>query len=270
MRVWNYPFEADQVSDNKVPTHQVLDAHLTTHRLIIVPTADTPSTSSSRPPAALQTHLSHVRQTEFYAGFLRSSAKITVFLGQPQGQSGSVLESRAPTPVTVSTTAKATNWTCGVCGYVNPLGSTELNGPAMSAKCGLCGVSHERSRHSASMPVTRTTTPIPSSPSAATPSNEEPVADAGGLIACPACTFLNHRSLRECEICSTPLPRKERQNSSLGARPMVPNAVGGQEVVRLSFRKGGEKEAYRRLKNVLSDKVWERKVNLLSTWRPQP
>ena len=37
--------------------------------------------------------------------------------------------------------------------------------------------------------------------------------------------------------------------------------------MRLSFRKGGVQEAYRRLKNVLSDKVWERErsVSLVLT-----
>lgn len=30
--------------------------------------------------------------------------------------------------------------------------------------------------------------------------------------------------------------------------------------MRLSFREGGEREAYKRLKGVLSDKAWERAV----------
>jgi ESCRT-II complex subunit VPS36 len=33
------------------------------------------------------------------------------------------------------------------------------------------------------------------------------------------------------------------------------------EVVRLSFRKGGEKEAYRKLKSVLTAKAWETEVS---------
>jgi hypothetical protein len=39
---------------------------------------------------------------------------------------------------------------------------------------------------------------------------------------------------------------------------------GKIEIVRLSFRGGGEKEGYRRLKNVLSDKGWEGKVRTVT------
>ena len=39
------------------------------------------------------------------------------------------------------------------------------------------------------------------------------------------------------------------------------------DVVRLSFRKGGEKEAYRKMKVVLGMKAWERVVSLINRSR---
>lgn len=91
------------------------------------------------------------------------------------------------------------------------------------------------------------------------------LADPEGRIACPACTFLNHRYLAACEICSTPLPSSST-TKNITTVPTgngtghlgISGEEGKVEIVRLSFRKGGEKEAYKRLKNVLSDKVWER------------
>ncbi|MDA4805486.1 hypothetical protein NY486_06240, partial [Enterobacter hormaechei] len=78
-------------------------------------------------------------------------------------------------------------------------------------------------------------------------------------------TFLNHKWLSTCEICGTGLPKPSRKSDKDKAdkvdKPEVKLPPPGPEkhdVVRLSFRKDGVKEAYRRLKGVLSDKVWER------------
>jgi ESCRT-II complex subunit VPS36 len=109
-------------------------------------------------------------------------------------------------------------------------------------------------------------------------------------VACPACTFLNHRSMTECEICSTPLPRQtgtggvrsndgstEENGIGSGEVGMVEGTGGGAgtsaserlEVVRLSFRKGGEKDAYRKLKNVLGSKAWEREASSAHPLEPR-
>jgi ESCRT-II complex subunit VPS36 len=116
-----------------------------------------------------------------------------------------------------------------------------------------------------------TSTPILVTPVAAAASTESPARTPSATpapteIACPACTFLNHPSLTSCEICSTPLPKRratrpERQQSAPTPDSPSTNAnpsSGKMDVTRLSFRKGGSSEAYRRLKNVLSDKAWER------------
>jgi hypothetical protein len=264
--------------------------HLTTHRLLLVPIPDTalPSPTSgsssarSSDPPALQTNLSYVRQTEFYNGFMRSSAKITLFLGP----SPTAAASSSPTPRPASETASGGGgtWTCGVCGMVNSLASHEAS-PALSAKCVLCGVAYSASRTSA-IPPSRVGTPGP--PGSREPdrqgkavpapdvSNTQVTEETGDGIACPACTFLNHKSMTACEICSTPLQRKagigasQGQGAQRGVTAVAGGGVGVDvgssggdrlEVVRLSFRKGGEKEAYRKLKSVLTTKAWETEVS---------
>lgn len=257
------PTTADP-SDNKVAEYQSLSVHLTTHRLILLPDpAYFPPSKSSHAPN-LQVQLRYVRQTEFYNGFMRSSPKITLSLGPSP---------TAPLPDQQSANVE-TSWTCGVCGYVN--GIQGVDG-VKGSKCGLCGVGYMTAR-SISTPVTRTGSPAPmvpvsrastddTRPPNVVASETAPVATAASReIACPACTFLNHPSLTTCEICSTPLPKRqtprpERQQSA--PSPDTPSSGGASatsEVTRLSFRDGKttSSEAYRRLKNVLSDKAWER------------
>jgi ESCRT-II complex subunit VPS36 len=195
-------------------------------------------------------------------------------------------------------------WTCPVCGYVNPL--NEYGQVASSEKCGLCGITYGKSASMgpngrapvsgsgsgvSSLAPSRSRTPAPapgpaSRPDLLTPSSAQtqdspnshsgpgPAEAAsvsgqdGKAIACPACTFLNHPSLRNCEICSTALPISKAitSTSTAGTGASGPDVtaagLGGDagklEIVRLSFRKGGVQECYRRLKNVLSDKAWER------------
>ncbi|BEI85978.1 hypothetical protein CcaverHIS002_0602650 [Cutaneotrichosporon cavernicola] len=219
--------------NNKVPTYQTFTLHITTHRVLLVP--DTPS------PPPLQCALSHVRETQFYAGFMRSSPKVIVTLGP------------APPPPP-SQNHKVTG-RAGVCGFANPL--LPGTGVPPGAKCALCGVAYATSK-SMSLPPSRTTTPGPRPASSASlppplPAPPAPAtATATAQIACTACTFLNHPSLSACEICGTPLPKSK--DGELKRSMSAPRS----ETVRFSFRRGGEREAYRRLKGVLSDRVWER------------
>jgi ESCRT-II complex subunit VPS36 len=243
-----------------------MTVHLTTHRLILIPdpipSAPSSSTSISRaqPVSGLQCHLRHTRQTEFYTGFMRSSAKITLTLGPAPSSSSTASVEVGP---------EEGSWTCGVCGFAN-----SERGPdgLRKIKCGLCGVGYEMAT-TISRSATRSSTPVPpgrsslsiepSSPSPILPP-EPPTPGSKAETACPACTFLNHPSLSNCEICSTALPKTmpavgPAQGAVMSPARGVPlGEAATTDIARLSFRRGGEKEAYRRLKNVLSDKAWER------------
>ncbi len=246
-----------------MPYHQSLSVQLTTHRLLLIhspqpSSSNTPTSNASPPlPESLQLSLSYIRQTEFYTGFMRSSAKISLFLGYPEtnpddsgpGQGGGSGES----------------WTCGVCGFNNePKGFNGSGG-----KCSLCGVARvignsgvptrvgtpvqgmdgNSSSSSSPLPASASTCVVPRGATEPTISKKS--------IPCPRCTFLNHPSLVTCEICGSPLPLRPSASTST---PNWKPGEGTKEVVRLSFRKGGEKEMYRRLKSVLAKKTWSGEV----------
>ncbi|KAL8951362.1 MAG: hypothetical protein Q9222_002663 [Ikaeria aurantiellina] len=86
---------------------------------------------------------------------------------------------------------------------------------------------------------------------------------------CPRCTFQNHPSLLECEICGASLISAEDPNyqtfSQTQPRPESPGpSLDGQpdqfakdpECIRFSFRAGGEKIFYERLKGAMTQRKW--------------
>ncbi|WWD17362.1 hypothetical protein CI109_101803 [Kwoniella shandongensis] len=303
--------------NNKIPSYQSLSVNLTTHRIILIPdTTDSYSSSSSTagpskiaPIPSLQTHLSNVRQTEFYTGFMRSSPKITLFLGATppsllsngssstsklsvgstsngngNGTGPSDSSSSSTFGVGANANTAETGWTCRVCGYVNSTsssnGATSLS--RASLKCGLCGIPYTSQIQSqTSNPPSRTLTPLPNSTLTTTMTSDASSSPSTSqvddkMVACPACTFFNSRFLRNCEICTTPLPVSKYNSTTTAQKqsPIITNgggsfgstttAVGSattegkMDIVRLSFRRGGSQEVYKRLKAVLGDKAWER------------
>jgi len=205
--------------------------------------------------------LADVRSTEFYAGFLKSSAKVTLMI------------STIPPSVNVSATAAAPGWTCGVCGYANvaaPPGAADR-----LVNCTMCGISRDRSLLANSIAIR--TPPgniphsrplsaaggLPSQPSASSASASPAPLGDDAQVACPTCTFLNSPLLHSCEICTTPLPKRPRAGGAAiihSPKPTVAQAskppVTVDSVIRLSFRRGGEKEFYAILKRALSSKAW--------------
>ena len=193
--------------------------------------------------------LSLITQTEHYAGLFKSSPKVTCHLSDdlgvsdPNGREETGFES----------------WECEVCGNRNPPGLS----PAAARICSLCGVPRTSfplsttsvlSQHlSSSLPSSTSVSPT------ATPLNDPKQSS----IACPACTFLNHPSLRSCEICSTDLPQLKREytKSAPSSRPITPLFddinQSKKKMIKISFRKGGDKAFYAVLKRSLKSRAWE-------------
>ncbi|TFK47161.1 hypothetical protein OE88DRAFT_1772963 [Heliocybe sulcata] len=236
----------------KSPLHQTGVLTLTSHRLFFI-SVPTPSDSFSL-------DLSHIVQTDYYAGLLRSSAKITLRLnastdGKTDAVSGDSSED-----------GEWATWECEVCGNRNGPGLS----PAKAAVCSLCGVPRAISSSGSTTPRA-----LPSQAKTSLTSTSLPALTTGGagspgsspdgssdIIACPACTFHNHPSLRVCEICATPLPRPPSSNlamRSLTASPAPSAALasGDASSMRLSFRKGGDKAFYAALKRALHGKRWQ-------------
>ncbi|KAK4134482.1 Vps36-domain-containing protein [Trichocladium antarcticum] len=94
--------------------------------------------------------------------------------------------------------------------------------------------------------------------------------DPDSSFQCPRCTFLNHPSLLSCEMCGGPLishnlpaelTQKARAHTEspgpvLNALSAVPPGLDNPESVRISFRGGGEKIFYERLKGSVTQRKW--------------
>ena len=198
---------------------------------------------------SFQMDLSLITQTEHYAGLFKSSPKVTCHLSGDPGASD-------PT----GRETEFESWECEVCANRNPPGLS----PAASRICSLCGVP----RTSFPLPTNSVlsqhlSSSLPSSASAsltATSSLNDPKQSS---VACPACTFLNHPSLRSCEICSTVLPQLKRDytKSAPSSRSITPGFddidQSSKKMIKISFRKGGDKAFYAVLKRSLKSKAWE-------------
>lgn len=248
-------------SNTKIPTHQLLSVQLTTHRLLFI-CSSTPSLALENtipPPAHLQVHLADIRQTEHYTGFLRSSSKITLQLGVPTNQNdmgdaeviGNVATSSTHSGGRVASWLRQSDWTCRVCGFHNEaISATAIAGRQSSQSrwssapgataCKLCGVARpEDDDPGRTTAVTSVT-------------SDSPTVSTTKQVPCPRCTYLNDPRLYACEICGAKLTTITNQTPD----PPPP------ESIRISFRKGGDKEVYRRLKSVLASRTWEGKSKM--------
>ncbi|KAG6843990.1 hypothetical protein H0H87_010908 [Tephrocybe sp. NHM501043] len=212
----------------KAPNHQAGTIVVTTHRLFYIDSKKSYKYSFSL-------DLSTITQTEYYAGLFSSSPKVTLHLS---------LSNTSTAAAAASSEEALDSWECEVCAYRNPPGLS----PTAAKVCGLCGVPRSSVPSSKSTSLPTSTAPSPSPP---------PSSDSN---ACPTCTFLNHPSLRHCEMCSTPLPRVPAK-SAPSSRPPSPDNDdtddAGVRFIKLSFRKGGDKPFYAVLKRSLKGKIWE-------------
>ncbi|KAK4234908.1 EAP30/Vps36 family-domain-containing protein [Achaetomium macrosporum] len=94
--------------------------------------------------------------------------------------------------------------------------------------------------------------------------------DPDASFQCPRCTFLNHPSLLSCEMCGGPLisqdlpaelaqqtrPHAESPGPVLNSFSTVPSGVDNPESVKISFRGGGDKIFYERLKGSMTQRKW--------------
>lgn len=86
------------------------------------------------------------------------------------------------------------------------------------------------------------------------------------MVSCPRCTYQNHPSLLNCEICgaslNTAVDKRLEQVAEIrradSPGPSLPTPIQSTtiECIKLSFRSGGEKIFYERLKNALVQRKW--------------
>ena len=226
-RVWGYttgklPVSTlvsliDLVSQQKSAHHQSGTVYVTTHRLFYY-------SSQSPGKYSFSFDLAHTTQTDYYSGLFTSSPKVTLHLGSLDDVVGTEDDA-------------SEGWECHVCSYRNPPGTSRN-----AQVCALCGVPRSDLQHpsptSKSLPSSRSVTPFPSE------------------IACTACTFLNPVSSKSCEICGTTLPGMH--SGTAPPSPVIkPVSDSDPRLIRVSFRKSGDKNFYTILKRSLQGKAWE-------------
>ncbi|KAF3480795.1 uncharacterized protein GIQ15_06142 [Arthroderma uncinatum] len=258
----------------KIPNYQCGHAYLTSHRICYVDVEDR--------QCSVAIDLKDVDRIEFQARFLRSSPKISVLPKKRRARQG-ISSAPHSSPLRVSSPARTgsiggigsitsdgrtATWVCPICSFSNPVPSNFDPSATATAipPCLACGIKPplttvlKAAIASARPPPTpvSTSTPISAStPTTSTTSTGE---------ACPRCTFVNHPSLQECEICGAGLQASSRGRSLSPGRAGSPapfltssRQLENTEIVeciKLSFRAGGERAFHERLKGALIQRKW--------------
>ncbi|KZL79341.1 eap30 vps36 family protein [Colletotrichum incanum] len=293
----------------KLPQQQNGQVYLTSHRICYVD-KDEPRKHS----VALD--LKDIDRYEFYAGFLKSSAKITLVpkplkrsslqtrasaISSP-GRPGAGSPARSDSPYRPPPEpASAATWVCTICSFSNPVPSnfdpTTANIHTPLPPCLACGIKPTLA-HVLKASISNATSRTPAAPSSPTVSSplamrprstsnkpddtgslppwpaasningspQKPI-DPSATFQCPRCTFLNHPSLLSCEMCGAPLisqdlPQTRAQEQTQRTEspgPVLSSPAPGQDTaenIKISFRGGGEKIFYERLKGALTQRKW--------------
>ncbi|KAH9869071.1 hypothetical protein J1614_008148 [Plenodomus biglobosus] len=257
----------------KIPQYQNGQAYLTSHRVCYVDHNEPRKNS-------VALFLKDVEKPDFYAGFLKSSAKITLFpkplkqltrgvSAPPQGPSSTTTPPRHGSPAPAPPPASAT-WVCPICSFSNPVPSNF--DPALASRtpippCLACGIKPPMVHVVKAAIAAISNRPAPGPPPKDN-KNGVPVSSnpGGSTLSCPRCTFQNHPSLSHCEICGASLTTAIDKRLDLVQGPIRPQSPGPVlssplqsetiECIKLSFRGGGEKIFYERLKNALVQRKW--------------
>ncbi|KAI0966264.1 EAP30/Vps36 family-domain-containing protein [Xylaria arbuscula] len=272
----------------KLPNQQCGQVYLTSHRICYVD-AQQPRKYS----VALD--LRDVERYEFYAGFLKSSAKVTLI---PKPAKRASLQSRAAAAAASSSTASsflptldpslrsphsshhqpsAATWVCTICSFPNPVPSnfdpTTATAHTPLPPCLACGIKPALTEilkaAISNVAGRQSNSGLDSIGNLGSLQINSPPRDSGGTdgFHCPRCTFSNHPSLLSCEICGAPLISKDVPAAMTQQLPRTESpgptlTLGGvaglenPESVKVSFRTGGEKIFYERLKGAMTQRKW--------------
>lgn len=126
---------------------------------------------------------------------------------------------------------------CTICSFSNP--------PTTTEKCQLCGVRRPQD-----------------TPSTTTNTSDQQQKDSS---ACRVCTFLNHPSMIQCEMCGASLANPSLSNHSSISDMLQTSQQQPLEDdahVRIAFRSGGLSGFVSKLKEAVDGKAWNNKVCL--------
>ncbi|SMY23884.1 unnamed protein product [Zymoseptoria tritici ST99CH_1A5] len=232
----------------KIPNYQHGHAYLTSHRVCYIDNEEPRKYS-------VAVDLKEIDRIEFYAGFLKSSPKITLF---PKALKKSALGVRSPVPkyaspsdalvgaatssprLTPQSTAPSRDinatWICPICGLSNPVPSnfdpSTANQHTPLPPCQACGIKPPLV-HLVRAAIAAMSNHIGGGVSSPRNSIDVSSVNAGSSSLqqsattpnqCPRCTFQNHPSLSTCEICGASL-----QNASHRRSQIIESAINRPE-----------------------------------------
>ena len=210
----------------------------------------------------------------YKAGFLKSSPKIVLYAKPPKNNgflgtaSGEPPFSHSPSPKPVNAT-----WICPICSFSNPVPAhfdpASANTSTELLPCLACGIKPPLTTvlKAAITAAANHDTPAVTKP-------DFPRVDSGKdrpslltPLSCPRCTFMNHPSLPSCEMCGAPLPSSSgllfdgTRSDSVSPVPFSEQQYGLQNTeaarnIKLSFRDGGDRIFYERMKGALVQRKW--------------
>ncbi|KAL3436369.1 EAP30/Vps36 family-domain-containing protein [Aspergillus tetrazonus] len=277
----------------KIANYQNGHAYLTSHRVCYV-AVDEPRKYS------VGIDIKDVDRAEYQAGFWKSSPKIIIYpkpvknAGGPRSSSASPSRlplraqlSGAQSPLSQTSAQNYTppppnllnaTWVCPICSFSNPVPSNFDPSTATNSTpippCLACGIKPPFTtvlKAAITAATSREAPPISPAVSQAEQecqsagTGQANAANGGGSIMCPRCTFLNHPSLLDCEICGASLAsanflRVSGQDRSDSPAPVFEDGnIRNSAItdhIKLSFREGGEKIFLERLKGALIQRKW--------------
>ena len=268
----------------KLPLHQNGHVYLTSHRICYVDNTEARKNS-------IAIDLRDVGHYDFYAGFLKSSAKITISPKPSKHLSGLVsqvdrLEFSTPrgspspgpgnwiSPIPIRVPSKpSVTWICSICSFSNLLSPSfdinTANQNTVLQPCQTCGIKPTLA-HVLKAAISATAQrPAPDFQQSSVVLNKShdpsltQIKEAS--FQCPRCTFSNHPSLLTCEMCGAPLIASNQNVEMPSIRPLSPGPVLERleslssvehEKIKLSFRAGGAQIFYERLKGAITQRKW--------------
>ncbi|TID23550.1 Vps36-domain-containing protein [Venturia nashicola] len=256
----------------KIPQYQNGRAYLTSHRACYV------GNDEDARRFAVAVDLKDVDRPELYAGFLKSSPKITLYSkaskqsplsirNSPYSASPALNRQNSPSRQVAPAPVMNANvtWICPICTFANPVPSNfdpaTANTHTNIPPCLSCGIKPP-TIHVVKAALTAMSKRSSYSESVV-PSRET----RAETFSCPRCTFENYSELLICEVCGASLVTADKRLSLDRAGIGRPESPGPMlknldlnddqiESVKFSFRDGGEKIFFERLKGALVQRKW--------------
>lgn len=242
----------------KIINRQSGRLYLSNRRILYVDDAD--------PMKSMSLSVAAVESCGVIDGFLRSSAKVRVSL-----RADNCKQPLETSPV--SKKATIIDWVCQICSFNNHL-DTNTDLDADFPRCVSCGIPPQRASIESLIASSSRAESAMSASSLAPSSNVVTRDDQ-----CPKCTFINHPSLRYCELCgcelkslvSSTLQKKLHTDASVSTGNLVVEnqphlnirLENNQETysrnppyVKFSFRAGGEQMFLKSLTGVMEVEKW--------------